>query len=208
MFKDRKEAGQLLAEKLADTIEGSNSLIFAVPRGGVIVGREIARALNAELDVIISKKITPPDNSEFAIGAIMHDGTSYYSKDANFFLNKSEFSEEINKKKKEAQRRLEQYRGNYQYQFDNKDVILVDDGIATGSTIFVIIKWLRQQNVKNIILAIPVMPLHTYELLQTTVNKIIALQIPPDFSAVGQFYEKFEQVTDKEVLDILREFKN
>ena len=208
MLKDRREAGQLLAEKLAGIIEEDNSLIFAVPRGGVIVGKEIANALNAKLDVIISKKITPPDNPEFAIGAIMHDGTYYYSKDASFFLDKSEFSEEINKKKKEVQRRLEEYRGNYQYQVDNKDVILVDDGIATGSTIFVIIKWLRQQNVKNIILAIPVMPLHTYELLQTMVNKIIVLQIPPDFAAVGQFYEKFEQVTDKEVLDILREFKN
>ena len=111
-------------------------------------------------------------------------------------------------KKIEAKRRLEEYRGNDKYQLDGLTVILVDDGIATGSTIFVLLKWLATQNLKCIILAVPVIPAGTYEEIRSLVEEIVSLEIPVEFSAVGQFYSKFDQVTDNEVIEILAKYKS
>ena len=205
MIKDRVEAGQLLAGKI--NLLKNNFLVLAIPRGGVIVGHEIAKKIGCELDIAISKKITPPDSPEFAIGAITHDGTLFQSNYWNNYVEYPSFDNEIEKKKLEVKRRLEEYRGYSEYNIVGKRIILVDDGIATGSTVFAILNWLNGQNVKEIILAVPVMPASVYELMKEKVS-IIVLEAPEDFSAVGQFYENFDQVSDEEVMRILECYKS
>jgi putative phosphoribosyl transferase len=207
LIKNRNDAGKRLADKLAEIVTGKESLILAIPRGGIIVGEEIAKKLRCPLDVIISKKITPPNSPEYAIGAITHDGTIHYSQHWDRFSQEPKFEDEIIRKKSEVKRRLEEYRGNANYKFDNKTVILVDDGIATGATVFVLLKWLSEKKVKRIILAVPVIPLNTYKEMKPLVDAIVTLEIPVEFYAVGQFYKEFDQVSDKEVMTILDKFK-
>lgn len=207
MIKNRTDAGIKLAERLANIVNGKDSLVLAIPRGGVVIGEEIAKRLQCPLDVIISKKITPPSYPEYAIGAITHDETIYHSKNWKKYSQEPNFEEEIQKKKQEAKRRIEQYRKNTDYQFDDKTVILVDDGIATGATVFVLIKWLSEHKVKRIILAVPVIPANTYEEMKTLVDDIVALEIPTEFYAVGEFYKEFDQVSDDKVIEILDKFK-
>ena len=204
MIKNRIEAGQLLGKK----IEGlkDNVLILAIPRGGVIVGHEIAKKVGCTLDVIISKKITPPGNPEFAIGAITHDATIFKGNNWDRFTKFPGFKDELNKKQNEVRQRLEMFRGGSEYQFNNKTVVLVDDGIATGSTVLAILIWLKKQKVKNVVLAVPVIPVDTYKILKNYVPTIIVIETPSNFSAVSQFYEEFEQVSDNEVLAILGRF--
>jgi len=208
MIKNRSDAGNKLAEKLTDILKGEESIVLAIPRGGVVVGKEISKKLRCSLDVIISKKITPPSFPEYAIGAITFDGTIYCGENWDRFSQESDFEEEKNKKYLEVKRRLEEYRGNSDYKFDNKTVILVDDGIATGSTVFVLLKWLSKQKVKRIILAVPVIPASTYEEMKPLVDYLVALEIPTEFSALGKFYKEFDQVSDNEVMTILYKFKN
>ena len=208
MIENRNEAGKRLAIKLESILKKEEAIVLAIPRGGVVVGKEISEKLNCPLDVIISKKITPPHHPEYAIGAITHDGTIYQGKNWNRFSGKPDFEKEITTKKNEAKRRLEQYRGNYEYQFNGKTVILVDDGIATGNTVYVLLKWLAEQKVKKTILAVPVIASNTYEEMKPLVFEIVALEIPMDFYAVGQYYREFNQVNDDEVKKILEKFKN
>ncbi|MBM2851617.1 MAG: Phosphoribosyltransferase [Candidatus Nitrosotenuis sp.] len=205
---DRLHAGRLLAEKLLPIVRGKRCLILAIPRGGVIVGDEIARKLGFPLDVIISKKITPPDYPEYAIGAITYDGVLYYGHEWERYSNDSRFEAEINKKKMEVKRQIEAYRGNTDYNFDDKTIILVDDGIATGATVCAILQWLLQKQVKEIILAAPVIPFVTQEIIKQFGIQIIALETPMDFSSVGQFYRKFDQVPDQIVVSILEKYKS
>ncbi len=206
MIRNRIEAGQLLAEKLL-ALDIKEPLVLAIPRGGVIVGHEIANKLRCKLDIVISKKITPPDNPEFGIGAITHDGTLYKGEYWNYYSDNTKFDDEVTKKRKEVKRRLEEYRGTTDYKLEKSAVILVDDGIATGSTVFAILDWLFNQKSKKILLAIPVIPASTYRILEKKISPIITLEIPTEFSAVGQFYEQFDQVSDKEVKEILLAYK-
>ncbi|MFQ5572975.1 MAG: phosphoribosyltransferase [Nitrosopumilaceae archaeon] len=206
MIKDRVEAGKLLAEEI-NSVKNNDFLVLAIPRGGVIVGHEIAQAIGCKLDIAISKKITPPENPEFAIGAVMHDGILFQSNYWDNYVEYPNLDDEIEKKKLEAKRRLEEYRGNSEYDIVGRRIILVDDGIATGSTVFAILNWLKKQNVKEIILAIPVMPASTYELMREKVSSIVVLETPEDFSSVGQFYKNFDQVSDEEVMSVLDLYK-
>jgi predicted phosphoribosyltransferase len=208
MIHDRHHAGKLLAEKLTSLIKDKDYVILAVPRGGVIVGDEIARRLGLSLDVIIAKKITPPDYQEYGVGAVTYDGVIYCSQEWQRYICEPRFVQEIDKKKNEVARQIQAYRGNTDYDFSKNKVILVDDGIATGSTICAILQWLSQRNVKNIILAVPVMPYITYEILKRFGVQIVALEIPLEFSAVAQFYRKFEQVPEQIVLNILQKYKS
>ena len=208
MMHDRLHAGKILAEKLIPIIKDKRCLILAVPRGGVIVGDEIARRLSLPLDIIISKKITPPDYPEYAIGAITYDGVLHYGHEWERYANDPRFEAEINKKKTEITRQIEAYRGNTNYNFDDKTIILVDDGIATGATICAILQWLFQKQVKEIILAIPVIPFVTHEIIKQFGIQIIALETPMEFSSVGQFYRKFDQIPDQIVISILEKYKS
>jgi predicted phosphoribosyltransferase len=206
MIRDRLHAARLLAEKL-DFVKGKDCIVLAIPRGGVVVGDEIARILGIPLDVIISKKITPPDYPEYAVGAITYDGVMYYGHDWERYSTDPEFEEEIRKKKAEVTRQIQSYRGNTDYDLEGKSVILVDDGIATGATVCAILEWLSKKKAKEVILAIPVIPYTTHEILKRFDIKIVAVEIPKEFSAVAQFYKEFEQVPEKMVLSILQKRK-
>ncbi len=202
LIKNRVEAGKILADQLSE-LKG-DIIVLAIPRGGVIVGKEIANKLKCPLDIVISKKITPPNNPEYAIGATTIDGIIYKGPNWQFYSSDPTLKDEISKKQSEVKRRLEEYRGSSDYSLENKTVILVDDGIATGSTVFVILSWLKQKKVKHIFLAVPVLPKSTYHNLEQLVTRIFSINIPEEFSAVGQFYEEFRQVEDEEVKEILR----
>ena len=206
MIHDRIEAGQLLGKKLL-AFNIIDPIVLAVPRGGVIVGHEIAKILRCKLDIVISKKITPPENPEYGIGAITYDGTPYKGENWQRYAKRANFDDEVIKKKKEVKRRLEEYRGNTDYNLDKKTVIVVDDGIATGSTVFAILNWLVNQKTEKILLAMTVIPADTYKIIERKVSSIFVLYIPTEFSAVGQFYEQFDQVSDQEVKEILMMYK-
>jgi len=205
MIKDRVEAGQLLGDNLIKC-NLENPVVLAIPRGGVIVGHEIAKKLGCKLDVVISKKITPPENPEYAIGAITHDGTLYKSDYWDNYSSDENFADELARKKQEVKRRLEEYRKTTEYDFEGKTIVLVDDGIATGSTVFAILNWLSKQRTKKVLLAISVIPADTYEAIKPKVSNVVTLEIPTSFSSVGQFYSSFEQVSDDEVKEILVQY--
>jgi putative phosphoribosyl transferase len=204
MFHDRIHAAKMLSEKL-DYLKKTDCVILAIPRGGVIVGAELAKILGMPLDVIISKKITPPDYPEYAIGAITYDGVMYFGHDWERYSSDPKFQEEINKKRSEVTRQIREYRGHTNYEFSNKTVILVDDGIATGATVCAIIQWLQQKTSK-IILATPVIPYVTAEIIKRFGVQTISLETPREFSSVGQFYRKFDQIPDSIVVGILHKF--
>jgi predicted phosphoribosyltransferase len=204
---DRHHAGKLLSEKLAPIIKDRDCVVLAIPRGGVIVGDEIARALGLQLDVVISKKITPPDYPEYAIGSITYDGVLYYGRDWNRYSDDPRFQEEIQKKKAEVTRQIQAYRGHTNYSLEDKTILLLDDGIATGSTVSVILKWLEKKNTRQVILVTPVIPYTTHEIIKRFGVQIVALEIPMEFSSVGQFYRKFDQIPDQIVQNILAKYK-
>jgi len=205
MIKDRVEAGQLLGDKLIKC-NLENPVVLAIPRGGVILGHEIAKKFGCKLDVVISKKITPPENPEYAIGAVTHDGTLYKSDYWDNYSSDENFVDELTRKKQEVKRRLEEYRKTTEYDLEGKTIVLVDDGIATGSTVFAILNWLSKQKTKKVLLAISVIPADTYETIKPKVSNVVTLEIPASFSSVGQFYSSFEQVSDDEVKEILVQY--
>jgi len=205
MIKDRVEAGQFLGDKLIKC-NLENPVVLAIPRGGVILGHEIAKKLGCKLDVVISKKITPHENPEYAIGAITHDGTLYKSDYWDNYSSDKNFADELTRKKQEVKRRLEEYRKTTEYDLEGKTIVLVDDGIATGSTVFAILNWLSKQRTKKVLLAISVIPADTYETIKPKVSNVVTLEIPTSFSSVGQFYSSFEQVSDDEVKEILVQY--
>lgn len=181
---------------------------MAVPRGGVVIGDLIASSIGAELDIVVSRKIGAPHNPELAIGAVMHDGSFFPNEHVIRMLNVQQeyINEQISIQEKEIQRRLVRFRGSKQYVLMNKSVIIVDDGIATGATMIAAIRWLSSQQPKTLMVAVPVAPKDTVDKLkeEEKVDKIIVLFLPLAFSAVGEFYEDFSQVSDEEVIDIMR----
>ncbi len=208
MIHDRHHAGKLLAEKLVPLVKSKDYVVLAVPRGGIIVGDEIARRLGLSLDIIIAKKITPPDYQEYGVGAVTYDGVIYCSQEWQRYIDEPGFAQEIAKKKSEVERQIQAYRGDTIYDFSKNKVILVDDGVATGSTICAILQWLSQRNVKETILAVPVIPYISCEILKRFGVQIVALEMPVEFSAVAQFYRKFEQVPEQIVMNILQKYKS
>jgi len=206
MFKDRVDAAKKLAEKL-HTLNIQEPVILAIPRGGAITGDIIAKELGSRLDIIVSRKVGAPDNPELAIGAVMHDGSFFPNADIISALNvpKKYIEQEIGVELKEIERRLNKFRGGKDYDLTGKTIILVDDGIATGATMFAAIEWVRLQKPKRLIVAIPVGPSDTIERL-SKVAEVVVLDAPVFFSAVGEFYEVFEQVEDYRVMEIMNSY--
>ncbi|HJU13701.1 MAG TPA: phosphoribosyltransferase family protein [Candidatus Nitrosotalea sp.] len=204
IFKDRADAARMLAKKL-EYLRDENPVILAIPRGGVVTGDVIAKELGVKLDIIVSRKIGAPENRELAIGAVMHDGSFYPNTDIITALNvpREYVESEIKSELKEIERRLVKFRGNIKYDLQDKTVVIVDDGIATGATMFAAIWWLKKQHPKRLVAAIPVGPKDTIERL-SQLAEVVVLEAPEFFSAVGEFYYKFDQVEDSEVLEILK----
>lgn len=211
-FRDRRDAAALLATKLEE-IYGKQfltekPLVLAIPRGGVVTGDEIAVRLGADLDVVVSKKIGAPDNPELAIGAVMHDGSFFPNTDIIEILGVSEdyIKRQISEKMKEIERRLGRFRGGRKYRLEDRTVILVDDGIATGATVFAAINWLKAQKLRKLIVAMPVGPADTIQRLRQVVSDVVILHSPVVFMAVGSFYDDFAQVSDDEVVAIMGKY--
>jgi len=207
VFADRHETGRLLAEKLSE-YTNTDTIIFAIPRGGVVVAYEVASKLNVPLDLIIPRKIGAPSQPELAIGAVAQDGTIVLNNRLvqQLGISKDYIEKESRKQIQEIERRLKKYRSNLkQYpNVKNKNVILIDDGIATGATVKAAILSLRKQKPKSIIIAIPVAPPDTIDSLKEQADKVICLETPDIFYAIGQFYQDFAQTTDDEVINLLR----
>jgi putative phosphoribosyl transferase len=204
-FRDREDAGRRLAERLVG-YRGENPMIFALPRGGVPVGYEIARSLDAPLDVFIARKLGAPDQPELGIGAVAQDGARVLNERIVREVGVSEeYIERIAAEEtEEAQRRLELFRGDRpEPEVRERTAILVDDGIATGVTTQAAIEALRRRNPRRLVLAVPVCAAHTAELIRQEVDELICLEAPSNLMAIGLWYQNFEQTSDEEVIELL-----
>jgi len=205
LFFDRKEAGRLLADEL-EKYQDEDVIVYALPRGGVPLGVEIAKKLKAPLDLIISKKIGHPFNKEYAIGALAEEGEPILNQAEQQGLNDMWLKGEVNRLRQEIKRRRETYLGPTAVQsVEGKTAIIVDDGIATGFTMFVSIEELKKRKPKKIIVAIPVTPEDTANMLEEMVDEVVALERTSHYlGAVGAYYVNFNQVEDEEVIALLK----
>ncbi len=215
-FKDRFHAGKLLSEKVRDLIsekylydyKNDNIVVLGIPRGGVEVAYIIAKEFDLPLRVIIPRKIGAPFNEEFAIGAVTEDGEVLLNTEALLVYNvpKEYLLKKVEEKLKEIKKRKELYQGfKEDIPLENKVVILVDDGIATGLTVKAALNFIKKQNPKAIVLAIPVLPADRVEDFKKLVDDLIYVDAPIDFWAVGQFYENFPQTDHNTVIRLLRD---
>lgn len=206
MFRDRKDAGLQLAKKLLAYAGDPEGIVIALPRGGVVLGAIIANELHLPLDIISPRKIGAPFNPELAIGAITETGEGIFNEDLirDFGISEEYVKATVEKEKKVAMHRLKEYRREMPARnLKGKTVLIVDDGIATGSTMFAAIKTVKNEGAAKIIVAVPVSPVDTYEKLENQVTKVVALATPTPFFAVGQFYDFFDQTSDEEVISLL-----
>ena len=211
IFRDRLDAGRRLAAAIKEkgwALE--NGIVLAVPRGGVVVGAEVARELGLPLDLIIPRKIGSPHNPEAAIGAVAQDGTTFFDRRilGLLGLREEDLAEMVAGEIKEIRRRMKKYRGREDYpaSYVGKKIILVDDGVATGYTLRAAIRSVKNMfRPEELVLAVPVAPPDTLEKLSREAGRVVCLLTPVDFYAVGQFYEDFAQTTDGEVVSLLEE---
>ncbi len=206
-FRDRREAGQLLAERL-DFLQGRKGLlVLGIPRGGVVVAAEVARALDAPLDVFIARKLGAPHNPELAVGAVASSGEVVFDEPliAALGVPYSYLEAEIKQQQAEIQRRMKTYRGDRPPpDFKDRTVILTDDGVATGATMRAAIQALKATELRELIIALPVGPPDTVQELADMVDRMVCLHTPAFFWAVGGFYMDFSQTTDAEVIQLLQ----
>lgn len=209
-FKDRSEAGQRLAEKLTKYLRRKDAIVLALPRGGILIGAEIAKTLKIALDVIITRKIGAPGNPEFAIGALSENGEVVFSDTTltAYGINNAYIKKKIEQEKEEIKNRIALYRnGKPLPSLKNKVVILVDDGIATGFTMQIAIQAVAKENPKKIVVAVPAAPISATNEFLKLVTDFVCLDRPPDFSAVGQFYENFEIPKTEKLQELLKTYR-
>ena len=206
VFRDRRDGGRRLVPKLERYRAQPGTIVLGLPRGGAVTAAEIATGLDLPLDVIISRKIGAPDNPEFAIGAIAEGGEPYLSEDGLALTEASRtyLDTEIARQRAEITRRQQLFRGGKPLTLPkNATVILVDDGVATGATVIAALHALRTQEVRHLVLAVPVAPPDTVAVLRRLVDELVVLSSPMMFWAVGAFYDDFAQVTDEDVCRLL-----
>lgn len=207
MFKNRKDAGQKLGVAL-QKYKDSNPLVLAIPRGGVELGYEVAKALQCDFSLIICRKLPYPQNPESGFGAIAEDGSVYINQMAAAYVSEYEIERIIAEQSKEIQRRIQTLRnGNPLPQIKDRTVILVDDGIAMGSTMHTAVTLCKKREAKKIIVAVPVASARAIEKFSQMADEVIVLESPYDFHAVAQVYENWYDVSDEEVMDLLRKMK-
>lgn len=206
MFEDRIDAGKQLARKLRK-YANKDTLVLGIPRGGVVTAFEVAKELKAKLDIIVPRKIGAPHDPEFAIGAVAPDGSVYLNDDAvkNLEVPEGHIEQTVEEELKETRRRMEVYRKDLKLpDVKGKTVIVVDDGIATGYTMFATIDFLRKLKPKKIVIAVPVSPPDTIEKLRERTDDVICLETHEPFYAIGMYYKNFDQTSDEEVIEILK----
>jgi putative phosphoribosyl transferase len=206
-FRDRREAGRRLAQALAPLGGRPDVLVLALPRGGVPVGYEVAKALRAPLDVMLVRKLGVPGHEELAMGAIASGGVRVVSKDVvtTLGIDEREIAAVAATEEEELQRRERAYRdARSPPDVRGRTVILVDDGLATGSTMRAAAAALKAQGADHIVVAVPVAPPETCEALRAEVDEVVCALAPEPFLAVGLWYEDFSQTTDEEVRELLQ----
>lgn len=207
-FRDREDAGrQLGAELVRRGLKGSSNVVLALPRGGVPVGYEVARALGCPLDVFIVRKLGLPGHEELAIGAIASGGVRYLNEGVlRYYPVEPAVLERVSQKEKlELVRRERHYRGDRSpLELREKRVIVCDDGLATGSTMRAAVRALRQLEPCEVVVAVPVAAREAFEEFRSEADQIICLATPEPFQAVGRWYVEFEQTSDEQVLELLR----
>ncbi len=201
------EAGKELAKQLASYQDSKDAIAVGLARGGVVVAVALARALNISLDVIVVRKIGAPDNPELALGAIAEKGRGAFNDELIALLG---VSKEYIKKETERQREIVKMRkelylqGRKNQDFTGKTVLLVDDGIATGASMKVAIESVKEQNAGKIVVATPVAPPEARQAIALLVDEVVCLSEPSRFPAVGAFYKEFGQVSDEEIINLIR----
>jgi putative phosphoribosyl transferase len=205
-FRNRTEAGKLLAGQLTDYANRSDVLVLGLPRGGVPVAYEVAKELDAPLDVCLVRKLGVPGHKELAMGAIAAGGVRVINENVIDWLriSPSTINEVAAMEIRELDRRSHIYRGNRPLpKVKNHTIILVDDGIATGATIRAAISTLKKQKPRKLVVAVPVAGLSTCEELEAEVDEVVCILKPEDLYAIGLWYEDFQQTTDAEVCELL-----
>ena len=205
LFRDRAEAGRRLAERL-EQYRTASPVVFAIPRGGVPVGVEIARRLGAELDVVVARKLGAPFELELAIGAVTADGGRFLNQDVLRELGVDEaYLERVTKQQlEEARRREERFRaGRPPANVSGRTALLVDDGLATGATMRAAARSLRQRQPVRLVVAVPVGSRQACGALREDADEVVCLAEPDPFYAIGPYYVSFEQVEDSKVIDLL-----
>jgi putative phosphoribosyl transferase len=207
-FQNRRQAGRLLAGKLARYAKRTDVIVLALPRGGVPVAYEVAHALNAPLDVFLVRKLGVPGQEEFAMGAIASGGVRVLNEQAvnALAIPNSVIERVAAREQQELSRRERLYRDDQPPpDVQGKVVILVDDGLATGSTMHAAVRALRQQQAGRIVVAVPVAARETCESLRAEADEVVCAVTPEPFYAVGLWYNDFSQTTDEEVRDLLEQ---
>ncbi len=210
-FRDRTEAGELLAEKLTHYANKSDVIVLALPRGGVPVGAQVAKRLGVPLDVFVVRKLGLPGHPELAMGAIASGGVRVFNGDVvNAFRIPDEVINAVTAEEfQELKRREQSYRDDLPPpEVEGKTVIIVDDGIATGSTMVAAISALQQLNAGRIVVAAPTMARTTYVYLRENSDEVVAVIVPEEFYGVGQWYEDFSQTSDEEVHRLLAQMNH
>ncbi len=204
VFRDRAEAGLLLAERLAGYAGDPDAVLLAIPRGAAVLAAEISRRTGLPLDLVVVRKIGHPDTPEYAVGAVDRDGAVLPNPAAG--VSDEYLREQGERERLEIERRLVEYRGDVpEPVVAGKTVILVDDGVATGLTALKAVRYVRDRGAARVVLAVPVIAAGAAEMLETEIDELVALQIPSVFWAVGSFYVTFPQVSDAEVKHLLAE---
>jgi putative phosphoribosyl transferase len=204
-FRDRVEAGKKLADALKE-FRGKDTIVLGIPRGGVVVAAEVAESLEAPLDVVITRKIEAPGEPEFALGAVTQEGEAIIDRQAAESLGASQryLDSQIELKRGEVRERMLRFRGERSYPgLEGKVVIIVDDGIATGSSVSAAVMSVRKRSPKAVVVAVPVAPADSVETLSEDGTQVVCLETPAEFMAIGEFYQDFQQVEDAEVVRIL-----
>jgi len=205
MFKSRFDAAQEMIRYLVRFKDNKNAIILAIPRGGLQIGYVLAKELHVPLDVALTKKIGHPTQEEYAIGAVSLTGEVLDPK-VSREVSPDYIKNQIKEIRATLRERYKKYLGGKKpHSLEDKIVILTDDGVATGKTMLATIDLVKKDKPKKIIVAIPVAPLEAISMLEVHVDEVICLSTPPGFSAVGQFYENFEQVSDEEAITLLKE---
>jgi putative phosphoribosyl transferase len=206
IFRNRQQAGQILASRLEKYANREDVIVLGIPRGGVPVAFEVAKALNQPLDIFVLRKLGVPGYEELAFGAIGSGGVRVVNANlvAELGLSDVQVAVVIRAEQEELKRREKIYRGNRPpLEVRGRTVILIDDGIATGSSILAAIHALRQMQPAGIVVGTPVGPPDTVIRLQREVNELVCVEMPESFYGVGQFYVDFSQVSDQEVNELL-----
>ena len=208
VFKDRRDAGRQLARQLSPYADDRDVVVLGIPHGGVPVAFEVAQALRAPLDVFLSSKLGVPGNEELAFGALADNGGRVLDQ---FIIRAARISpEEIQQITESTEKELRGQALLYRkarpaLNVEGKTVILIDDGIATGSSIYAAAQALHQMNPCALVVAVPVAPPSTCSWLRTKVDSLVVLDAPVQFQAVGEFYTDFSQTSDQEVIDLLEQ---